>query len=220
MNSNLNANFKMIFELNLDSIKATLMQEDSGEGWSLKQVNVVEVEYRRFLCLMKLFPHEQVAPLATVDIFWHSHILDTMKYAVDCDQIFGYFLHHVPSRKSGEADEEAKHLRAGARMQELYEATFGKAYSRHEQGTMVTTRPEPVAAKTAWCAPDTAKTAWCAPATAKTAWCAPAMSKAAWCAPATANFAWGGAAKAMMPCPLPAAQNNTVYSYSMLLMEA
>jgi hypothetical protein len=190
MNSNLNADFKTIFELDLDPIKAKLMHKESGEGWSPEQVDAVEVEYRRFLSLMKLFPHEQVAPLVTVDIFWHYHILDTMKYAADCDQIFGYFLHHVPSSGSVGEDEVAKHHRTGARMQELYETTFGEAYIRLEQGKVVTTRAQPAAAKTAWCAPETAKTAWCAPEAAKTAWCAPETLKTAWCAPATAITAW------------------------------
>lgn len=31
-----------------------------------------------------------------MDIFWHYHILDTAKYAEDCNEIFGYFLHHYP----------------------------------------------------------------------------------------------------------------------------
>ena len=189
MNSNLNVDVKAIFELDLDPIKAKLMHKESGEGWLQEQVDAVEVEYRRFLCLMKLFPHEQVAPLVTVDVFWHYHILDTMRYAADCDQIFGYFLHHVPSSGSGE-EAEAEHHRTGARMQELYEATFDEAYFRHEQRVCATTQSQPAAAKTAWCAPEIAKTAWCAPETTKTAWCAPETAKTAWCAPATAKTAW------------------------------
>jgi hypothetical protein len=204
MNSNLNADSKTIFELDLDPIKAKLMHKESGEGWSPEQVDAVEVEYRRFLGLMKLYPHEQVAPLVTVDIFWHYHILDTMKYAVDCDQIFGYFLHHVPSSGAGGEDEEAERDRTGARMQELYEATFGEAYIRDEEANMVTMRAQPAAVKTAWCAPAIPETAWCAPATAKTAWCAPATPKVAWCAPATATTAWCAPATAKVAWCAPA----------------
>ncbi|WP_205588317.1 glycine-rich domain-containing protein [Helicobacter vulpis] len=35
-------------------------------------------------------------PPKDVDAFWHYHILDTQKCAQDCQEIFGYFLHHFP----------------------------------------------------------------------------------------------------------------------------
>jgi hypothetical protein len=125
---NSNAQLKLIAELNLDPIKVKLMHKESGEGWSLAQASAVEVEYRRFLSLMKLFPNEQVAPRFDVDIFWHYHILDTMKYAIDCQHIFGYFLHHFPYIGMSGEDEDDAALRASARMQKLYEASFGEPY--------------------------------------------------------------------------------------------
>lgn len=124
--------FQTITDLDLEPIKVKLMHEASGEGWSLQKANAVEFEYRRFLYLMKTFPHEQTAPLWDVDIFWHYHILDTMKYAADCDAVFGYFLHHFPYLGlRGEDDEEAHH-RVGERMKELYESTFGDSYLKAE----------------------------------------------------------------------------------------
>jgi hypothetical protein len=120
---------KAILELDLDPIKVKLMHVESGEGWSLAQANAVEAEYRRFLYLMKIFPTEQTAPLADVDIFWHYHILDTMKYAVDCDQVFGYFLHHFPYIGLRGEEDEAAHHRVGERMRELYEQTFDEPYA-------------------------------------------------------------------------------------------
>ncbi|WP_296001920.1 hypothetical protein [Rugamonas sp.] len=79
---------------------------------------------------MKQFPAEHVAPLVDVDTFWHYHIHDTMKYAADCQQVFGYFLHHFPYvGLRGEADE-ALHANVGERMKQLYETTFGVAYVR------------------------------------------------------------------------------------------
>jgi hypothetical protein len=124
------ADFATIASLDLDPIKVKLMHEESGEAWSLEQANAVEFEYRRFLYLMKKFPNEPTAPRFDVDIFWHYHILDTMKYAVDCDTVFGYFLHHFPYvGLRGEADLEAHH-EVGERMRELYEETFGEPYIR------------------------------------------------------------------------------------------
>jgi hypothetical protein len=190
---NSNTEFNIIAELDLDPIKVKLMNKQSGEGWSLEQANAVEFEYRRFLYLMKLFPQEQTAPLVDVDIFWHHHILDTRKYAADCEQIFGYFLHHVPDSGSRGEDDAALHRDTGARTQELYEATFGEAYIRQAGGHAVTAKAawcQPGTAKTAWCQPSTAKTAWCQPGTAKTAWCQPSTAKTAWCQPSTAKTAW------------------------------
>src|SRR5450830_1489657 len=127
-----NDSFKAIADLNLDAIKVKLMHRESGEGWSLEKANAVEFEYRRFLILMKQFPQEETAPLMDVDTFWHYHILDTLKYAADCEQVFGYFLHHFPYIGLRGADDEAAHHRVGERMKQLYEQTFGEAYERTE----------------------------------------------------------------------------------------
>jgi hypothetical protein len=121
--------FNAAMQLDLTSIKIKLMHQQSGEGWSLDKANAVEKEYRRFLCLMKLFPHESMAPLVDVDTFWHYHILDTVKYAADCEQVFGYFLHHDPYvGLDGTDEDEQFRLDSGERMCELYENLFGDAY--------------------------------------------------------------------------------------------
>ena len=127
-----NLDFKAIADLNLDAIKVKLMHRESGEGWSLEKANAVEFEYRRFLILMKQFPEEETAPLMDVDTFWHYHILDTLKYAADCEQVFGYFLHHFPYIGLRGEDDEAAHQRVGERMKQLYEQTFGEDYLRAE----------------------------------------------------------------------------------------
>src|SRR5574343_1294405 len=118
----------VIDTLDLEPIKVKLMHKESGEGWTLEHASAVEAEYRRFLYLMKTFPQEQAAPLIDVDTFWHYHILDTLKYAEDCQDVFGHFLHHFPYIVLRGADDLAAHERLGLRMQQLYEATFGMAY--------------------------------------------------------------------------------------------
>src|SRR5262249_49602408 len=82
--------------LDLDPIKLKLMDPEEGQGWSREYVDRVEIAYRRFLTLLVKFPDETIAPTKDVDKFWHGHILDTMKYAEDCERVFGYFLHHFP----------------------------------------------------------------------------------------------------------------------------
>jgi hypothetical protein len=124
-----NADFNAISDLDLDLIKMKLMHEPSGEGWNAAKADSVEREYRRFLYLMKQFPTDSTVPLADVDTFWHYHILDTMKYASDCAQVFGYFLHHCPYAGLDSANDDADRALGGERMQELYEAAFGESYS-------------------------------------------------------------------------------------------
>ncbi len=125
---NSNHDFAQIAALDLDPIKVKLMHVESGEGWTRAYADAVEFEYRRFLYLVKKFPIEQTAPLFDVDVFWHYHILDTMKYAVDCEAVFGYFLHHFPYVGLRGEDDLVAHHRVGERMRELYEWTFGEDY--------------------------------------------------------------------------------------------
>jgi hypothetical protein len=60
-----------------------------------------------------------------VDKFWHGHILDTLKYAEDCDVIFGRFLHHFPYFGMRGAEDAANLARAGEVTQRLYLQEFG-----------------------------------------------------------------------------------------------
>nr|WP_229416175.1 hypothetical protein [Massilia sp. PDC64] len=171
-------------QLDLEPIKTKLMHVESGEGWSLDKANAVEKEYRRFLCLMKMYPEEAIAPLVDVDTFWHYHILDTMKYAVDCEQAFGYFVHHYPYVGMRGGDDDQFRIDSGERMQSLYEATFGEAYPVADaapvdaSGTAYCAGPWDKQGNTAYCAgpwDKQAKTAYCAgpwDKHAKTAYCA------------------------------------------------
>jgi hypothetical protein len=117
--------FAPFASLDLDRIKTKLCHVESGEGWSRARADAAEVEYRRFLYLMKAFPAEQTVPSVEVDTFWHYHILDTMKYAADCDAVFGYFLHHDPAVGLAGDSDAAERFRGAARMDTLYQAVFG-----------------------------------------------------------------------------------------------
>jgi hypothetical protein len=190
-----NHKFEEILALDLQHIKIKLMHAESGEGWSQRKADAVEMQYKRFLCLMKEYPDQQMAPLVDVDTFWHYHILDTMKYAADCETVFGYFLHHYPYLGMGdESDEAARELGAGL-MAELYEQTFGDSYieaarSMSQAAAEFCTVPESHASAAndaAFCAAP-AKPAFCAApskpvrdAVSATAFCA-APSTPAFCA--------------------------------------
>ncbi|GAB3429138.1 glycine-rich domain-containing protein-like [Massilia solisilvae] len=183
-----NKDSEAIEALDLTPIKIKLMHGESGEGWKQAKADAVEAEYRRFLYLVKKYPNEQFAPTVDVDVFWHYHILDTMKYAQDCEELFGYFLHHDPNLGLGEDSSPDDQARAGQRMHDLYEAEFGdeKTAAARRAGSAwctVTTTDF----KTAWCTASSpeATTAWCTvtDSQARSAWCTVAAPKAktAWC---------------------------------------
>jgi Glycine-rich domain-containing protein-like len=113
--------------LDLDCIKLKLMDHKEGHGWSREYADAMEIAYRRFLALMAKFPEETIAPTKDIDKFWHGHILDTMKYAEDCETVFGYFLHHFPYFGM-RGEEDANNLQAAAdKLRVLYEREFGEA---------------------------------------------------------------------------------------------
>lgn len=87
---------ELIPELNLQPIKFKLMSKDEGRGWDRETTKRIETQYRRFLFLNLQYPGKHIVPTKEVDEFWHQHILDTRKYAEDCQMIFGRFLHHFP----------------------------------------------------------------------------------------------------------------------------
>jgi hypothetical protein len=197
--------FVPIAALDFSAIKAKLMHK-AGKCWSLERVNAVECEYRRFLFLMKMFPNEPTAPLVDVDTFWHYHILDTMKYADDCEQVFGYFLHHFPYVGMRGAADEAALQRMGERMGAIYEATFEETYpgsdsGRHVKPGIAFTGRIPSAP--AYCGASTSpkpEPAYCGAATAAPAYCGAAISAApAYCGAAVSGeAAYCGAARNAM----------------------
>jgi hypothetical protein len=116
---------KAISNLDLETIKLKLMRGKPGAAWSRERVDAAEKEYRRFLLLMKMYPNELAAPSLDVDRFWHHHIIDTEKYARDCQAVFGYFLHRYPYLGLVEQDAASPRVQAGARMRQLYRDVFG-----------------------------------------------------------------------------------------------
>jgi hypothetical protein len=86
----------------------------------------MEVAYKRYLMLHARHPDLTLAPEQDVDRFWHMHILDTRKYAADCEATFGYFLHHFPYLGL-RGEEDAKALQAAyLEMQRLSAEEFGE----------------------------------------------------------------------------------------------
>lgn len=99
-----------------------------GETLNGDEINfdVAERTYRQFLTLHAEHPERTLVPNELIDLVWHFHILDTRKYAEDCDRIFGYFLHHDPYFGLGSEESYEANQRAWSGTQALWEATFGE----------------------------------------------------------------------------------------------
>jgi hypothetical protein len=148
-----------IFALDLDPIKLKLMDKDEGHGWTRVEADRHEMEYKRFLALLAKFPDEVIAPNTDVDKFWHGHILDTMKYAEDCQHVFGYFLHHFPYFGMRDEEDAANLASAAVNMQRLYQQEFGEQNAQATGYCAVASEAKQEQA-TAYCA--VAKASYCA----------------------------------------------------------
>jgi hypothetical protein len=86
-----------ISALDLEPIVYKLTHPEAGDqGMTLTEADTAVQFYRASRALIKLHPGEQIAPTKAIDQVWHAHILDTEKYAGDCDAVFGRLIHHYP----------------------------------------------------------------------------------------------------------------------------
>ncbi|MBI2509778.1 MAG: hypothetical protein HYV99_07405 [Betaproteobacteria bacterium] len=115
--------------LNLESVKVRAMDPELGEGWTREYADSIEVAYKHYLTmLVKYQDHAEDILLAEdVDEFWHTHILQTMKYAEDCQNVFGNFLHHEPHVGERTAADLEKRAAMAERTRGLYAREFGDA---------------------------------------------------------------------------------------------
>jgi hypothetical protein len=92
--------WERVLALELESVRLRLCAK-KGIWWHLRHgTNTLRLakEYRQFLYLIMKHPSQTVIPWSqALDDFWHEHILDTAKYAKDCEDLFGGFIHHNPN---------------------------------------------------------------------------------------------------------------------------
>ena len=118
---------KRIEKLDLGPIKFKLVH-DEHHPVTTERVAELETRYKRFLILHLKYRPTKIVPTKEVDIFWHTHILDTQKYAADCEHVFGYFLHHFPYFGM-RGEEDAQDLQDSfTETGRLYETEFGEPY--------------------------------------------------------------------------------------------
>lgn len=111
--------------LDLGPIAYKLMHPEEGHGWTYERTTKALVRYLMFLFLVYLYPNAQIVPTQDVDLVWHNHILDTSKYASDCEMLFGRFVHHFPYLGlQGKTDKE-KWASAFGETEQLFDEHFG-----------------------------------------------------------------------------------------------
>src|SRR3954470_18385900 len=89
---------RAIRELDIESVKLRVMDPELGHGWTRERADGVGEAYKNYLAMVAKHQDqaEDIVLSKDVDEFWHTHILQTMKYTRDCQNIFGGYLHHDP----------------------------------------------------------------------------------------------------------------------------
>lgn len=116
---------RKLTQLDLGPIAYELIYSNE-EKWNIEKTNQAISRYLMFLLLVYLYPNGQLVPSQEIDRVWHHHIIDTIKYAEDCEMLFGRFIHHFPYfGKRGEIDRDNLQT-AFEQTQVLFQEHFGK----------------------------------------------------------------------------------------------
>jgi hypothetical protein len=116
----------LIDALDLEPVVVKLIRPEPGPAaMTLAEADQHIALYRGFLKLCAWYPGEPIVPSTMIDHAWHTHILDTGKYAADCDTAFGGFLHHFPYLGMRGPDDVTAWQAAYQRTRELFRGHFG-----------------------------------------------------------------------------------------------
>ena len=113
--------------LDLEPIKFSLTQRKEGASWTLNKAEILEIWYRRFLYLSNLYADKVLVPCKDIDVFWHTHILDTEKYMSDCENLFGRYFHHFPYFGVRDEKDQSNLKKAFCETEELFLQHFGES---------------------------------------------------------------------------------------------
>ncbi|HKW38354.1 MAG TPA: hypothetical protein VJO54_11140 [Burkholderiales bacterium] len=118
--------------LDLESVKLRVIDPKLGEGWTRAYADSIEVAYKNYLTMLAKYQDdaEDILLSEDVDEFWHTHILQTIKYTADCEAVFGKYLHHAPHVGEITAADLEKRAAMADRTRNLYEKEFGSGRNR------------------------------------------------------------------------------------------
>lgn len=118
-----------ILAMDFTMVKLKIQDAEEGLGWTAEKCNEAEIAYKRFMGLKRTYPDKDIVPHKMVDVFWHQHILDTQKYAEDCQNIFGYFMHHFPYFGMKDEQDMQNLIDAFEETKELYNRHFNENFA-------------------------------------------------------------------------------------------
>src|SRR5262245_5290086 len=113
--------------LDLESVKLRAMDPKLGEGWTRAYADSIEVAYKNYLTMLVKYQDdaEDILLSEDVDEFWHTYILQTIKYTEDCEAVFGKYLHHTPHVGEVTQEDVEKRIALAEKTRRLYEKEFG-----------------------------------------------------------------------------------------------
>jgi hypothetical protein len=82
--------------INIDLIVKQLRTKPRFADWTENRFALALAEYKNFLQFCKAHPDKTMGFSDDMDEIWHQHILNTEKYADDCNHFFGFYFHHRP----------------------------------------------------------------------------------------------------------------------------
>jgi len=115
--------FEKLANLDLSMVKMKVLKESH---YNQELVDEMADWYKKFLFLNFKYPDLKIVPNDLIDEFWHQHILDTQSYWVDCNTLFGYFLHHFPYFGLRGEDDRQNLNRAYEETKMLFISEFGE----------------------------------------------------------------------------------------------
>ena len=110
----------MIFEKMTDPELAG----ELGLVWEPEDADFAITQYRQYLYILRKYPEKNCSPSLAMDAVWHNHILDTRKYVLDCQIIFGEYLHHYPYFGSRGENDRAELFKAFDNTKRVFKAEF------------------------------------------------------------------------------------------------
>jgi hypothetical protein len=123
-----------IHALDLESVKVRAMDPELGEGWTREYAEGIERGYRTYLTMLAKYPDhaEDILLSKDVDEFWHTHILQTIKYTEDCEAVFGKYLHHAPHIGEVTSADKEKRIALAEKTRHLYQREFGSVQKNYD----------------------------------------------------------------------------------------
>ena len=144
--------------LDLEPVKLRAMDAELGEGWTREYADSIELAYKNYLTMLVKYQDdaEDILLSKDVDEFWHTHILQTIKYTEDCEKVFGNFLHHSPHVGERSPADLEKRTALAEKTRRLYEREFGSAHIAEAAWAGDTIRTENAAFSAATIRPENA----------------------------------------------------------------